>query len=546
MRKVGKAILYFFAWAFLTGIIVSVFSSGDKQAPDSVVSFSAIASVVILVLLSKAIKKRKNNPTQYSSTRITPIEYNPNAQANSRQINNRSSITSTTTPKTKELVSLDKQSSMWLKSSKLPSAKKCRELADSYIAYSKQRIQWAFSSESIVMFFSWAEDVRESLKQAIRFEEKAGYSFTERPSTILNQFERDFQWKLRDAIEREKNHCIQEMIGPQRNNKRECVNQVAEEIKHYKEGFSEETLQYALEAYYSLCSFAGISYQPNSIFSTNSEERAGASKEAETEDYETRASQLIEKAYNTASIQRFFSKSEEVRKYLNESISNENNRDEECIEKLSQLLNDFEYDFQWKLRDTIEREEKYLISEIGGRQRNNKKECCNRFYQEIQSYKEFFSEDTIDFAMDAYYRVCEEAGLTPKTNGMLIEGKSSLAEVDVMDGHAFEAFCADLLCKNGFEKVEKTKGSGDQGVDILAEKDGIRFAIQCKCYSSDLGNKPIQEVFAGKSIYNCQVAVVMTNRYFTVGGLEASKATGVLLWDRRKLQEFIEYAYSFG
>lgn len=119
---------------------------------------------------------------------------------------------------------------------------------------------------------------------------------------------------------------------------------------------------------------------------------------------------------------------------------------------------------------------------------------------------------------------------------------ATIAQVDSMDGVAFEVFCAELLRKNGFTNVETTKGSGDQGVDILAEKDGIKYAIQCKCYSSDLGNKPIQEVFAGKSVYNCHVACVMTNRYFTPGGLEASKATGVLLWDRRKLQELIEIA----
>ena len=117
-----------------------------------------------------------------------------------------------------------------------------------------------------------------------------------------------------------------------------------------------------------------------------------------------------------------------------------------------------------------------------------------------------------------------------------------MESVDKMDGHQFEYFCADLLRKNGFTDVEVTKGSGDQGVDVLAEKDGIRFAIQCKCYSSDLGNRPIQEAFAGKSIYNCQIAAVLTNRFFTQGGIEAARATGVLLWDRKKLQSFIDNA----
>ena len=49
---------------------------------------------------------------------------------------------------------------------------------------------------------------------------------------------------------------------------------------------------------------------------------------------------------------------------------------------------------------------------------------------------------------------------------------------DEMEGHEFEYFCADLLEKRGFEEVEVTKGSGDYGVDILAEKDGVTYAIQ--------------------------------------------------------------------
>jgi len=115
-----------------------------------------------------------------------------------------------------------------------------------------------------------------------------------------------------------------------------------------------------------------------------------------------------------------------------------------------------------------------------------------------------------------------------------------LAKIDSMDGHAFENWCADLLRKIGFSDVQITQGSGDQGIDILATKDGIHYAIQCKCYSSDLGNKPIQEVNTGKVIYHCQIGAVMTNRYFTVGGKAAAEATGTLLWDRTWLQAALE------
>lgn len=118
-----------------------------------------------------------------------------------------------------------------------------------------------------------------------------------------------------------------------------------------------------------------------------------------------------------------------------------------------------------------------------------------------------------------------------------------LEQIDSMDGHAFEHRCADLLRKSGFTDVSVTPGSRDQGIDILAVKDEIHYAIQCKCYSSDLGNAPVQEVNTGRIIYHCQIGVVMTNRYFTAGGEEAAKATGVLLWDRDKLERMLKQAY---
>lgn len=84
-----------------------------------------------------------------------------------------------------------------------------------------------------------------------------------------------------------------------------------------------------------------------------------------------------------------------------------------------------------------------------------------------------------------------------------------------MDGWQFEKFCAEVLKNIGYENVEVTKGSGDQGVDILAERDGVRYAVQCKYYSGKVGNKAVQEINAGKMFYHCHVGVVMTNDYFT-------------------------------
>ena len=117
--------------------------------------------------------------------------------------------------------------------------------------------------------------------------------------------------------------------------------------------------------------------------------------------------------------------------------------------------------------------------------------------------------------------------------------KNIMDIIDQMEGHEFELFCAELLKDYEYQDVHVTRESGDQGVDIVAVKHGMRYAFQCKRYSSKLSNAAIQQVNAGKMIYSCMKAVVITNNYFTSGAKQAAKATGVELWDRDVLMDKI-------
>lgn len=125
--------------------------------------------------------------------------------------------------------------------------------------------------------------------------------------------------------------------------------------------------------------------------------------------------------------------------------------------------------------------------------------------------------------------------LSEKLDGKEITNLS----MDQMDGQKFEHFCADLLQSSGFSNVEVTQASGDFGIDILAQKDGVTYGIQCKCYSDTVGNHAVQEALSGAQYYHCMVAVVMTNNYFTQAAVETAKRTNVLLWDRDKVLEMI-------
>lgn len=114
------------------------------------------------------------------------------------------------------------------------------------------------------------------------------------------------------------------------------------------------------------------------------------------------------------------------------------------------------------------------------------------------------------------------------------------SHLDEMEGLDFEYYCADLLESRGFIDVEVTKGSGDYGIDILAEKDGVTYAIQCKRYQTPVGVKAVQEAYAGRDYYDKMVGCVLTNQYFTQPAVEAAKKLKILLWDRGYLETMME------
>lgn len=117
---------------------------------------------------------------------------------------------------------------------------------------------------------------------------------------------------------------------------------------------------------------------------------------------------------------------------------------------------------------------------------------------------------------------------------------NNVVNIDAFSGEEFEKFCCWMLHGLKYTDIQLTNTTGDKGIDIIAVKDDIKYAIQCKCYAGNIGNSAIQEAFSGKSIYNADVAVVLTNSYFTKQAIEDAQMLRVRLWDRTKLYEFLQ------
>lgn len=117
---------------------------------------------------------------------------------------------------------------------------------------------------------------------------------------------------------------------------------------------------------------------------------------------------------------------------------------------------------------------------------------------------------------------------------------NSIEYIDILSGIEFEKYMSKLLPKLGYKNVKLTPASNDYGIDLIAEKDDVKFAIQCKHYKGKVSNSSIQEANSGKQYYHCHVGVVVTNSYFTYNAKELAKNNGIILWDRKKLIEMLK------
>lgn len=111
------------------------------------------------------------------------------------------------------------------------------------------------------------------------------------------------------------------------------------------------------------------------------------------------------------------------------------------------------------------------------------------------------------------------------------------------DGHAFERWVAAALSGFGWD-TEVTAASCDQGLDVIASRDGRKLGLQCKLYSSPIGNKAIQEAHAGKAFYGVDRVGVLSNAAFTSSARTLAASTGVLLFTHHDIPQLFEKAFA--
>jgi predicted RecB family endonuclease len=114
------------------------------------------------------------------------------------------------------------------------------------------------------------------------------------------------------------------------------------------------------------------------------------------------------------------------------------------------------------------------------------------------------------------------------------EVRSGLGSTGPSNGLAYEREVAGELSALGFS-IQYTPASGDHGVDLLAERPGLKLAVQCKDYTGSVGNDAVQQVYSGARFYNMDEAIVVSPTTYTPAALTLAQKLNVSCLHHREL-----------
>lgn len=118
--------------------------------------------------------------------------------------------------------------------------------------------------------------------------------------------------------------------------------------------------------------------------------------------------------------------------------------------------------------------------------------------------------------------------------------KALLRDVSMLTPHEYETRCAALLEQGGWRAA--TTPINDQGADVIGTLNGYKVVVQCKKYTSRVGNRAVQEIAAAKLYYKADIAVVVCLNGYTRSADELGKRCGVYLLHHDQLRHLQQIA----
>jgi len=93
----------------------------------------------------------------------------------------------------------------------------------------------------------------------------------------------------------------------------------------------------------------------------------------------------------------------------------------------------------------------------------------------------------------------------------------------------YENFVADYFRDKNY-KVEQTSYTNDYGVDVFAEKNDVKYAIQVKMYgnsSRKINRQMVMEFYGAKDYFDCDKGIIVTDGVIIENAKEVADKLGI-------------------
>lgn len=163
---------------------------------------------------------------------------------------------------------------------------------------------------------------------------------------------------------------------------------------------------------------------------------------------------------------------------------------------------------------------------------------------QLLAQKRLLAEDMLNGSGDIAPNELNPAELAPSEAGDFSDEVLTLDDVLRMNPRHFEGFVAALWQKKGYQFVERTPDTYDDGVDVVAITRPEGELVQCKSSTVEEGEvtwDAVKEVVAGEAAYRARYPGIefakacATNQYFNENTVRHAKLNHVELYDQRRL-----------
>jgi restriction system protein len=171
---------------------------------------------------------------------------------------------------------------------------------------------------------------------------------------------------------------------------------------------------------------------------------------------------------------------------------------------------------------------------------NNIRNECHRIEQKLRT----LSKNKQDLVLRRYNEITgnynTKLDAIREKERKSIDLNKKVASLFELNPREFEEYITELFKLLGYEKVTLTPQMNDKGIDILMEKNGKRYGVQCKRHKGIIGSPAIQSFLGAMQHAQTSHGFFVTTSTFSLEAEKMASQHPIELVDSIKLAQMIQ------